>query len=227
MIDHIARSKAIMGIIEDMRHFEVLDTLQAIRARRLMVFVDTMNILEGTGELSAKGYRHIDPHRVADCIRMYPGALEAVLVKYPRFRCIRSYWYDAKVPGNHRMHTLQQALHEQLGRQPYTELVLGKHSGEGKSRRQKGVDIALAVNMLQNAFRGNYDCAALVSGDADFAPVVSEVKATGKQVICASFTWQLSKDEEIVYAADEFIALEQALAKHISAPTQETDEPGS
>jgi uncharacterized protein (TIGR00288 family) len=51
-----------------------------------------------------------------------------------------------------------------------------------KGRGSKGVDIALTKEMLSHAFRDNYDAAALVAADADYVPLVDEVKRLGKRV---------------------------------------------
>jgi len=196
------------------RHAALVDQLRALRARRLMLFVDAMNVLEGAKELSGAGHSDIDPHQ-CDCIALYPLAIEEALQGFPRFRLVRSYWYDAEVTKESQLHEVQAALHSTLREMPYCELILGAHSREGKQKREKGVDISLAVSMLDHAFRDNHDCAAIVSGDADFVPLVRAVKATGKHVLCCAFTWQLGKDDELRYAADEFAPLEAALAETV------------
>lgn len=50
------------------------------------------------------------------------------------------------------------------------------------TRKSKGVDIALATDMLTHAHRKNYDVAILVSGDGDFFPLVEAVKNEGRRV---------------------------------------------
>jgi uncharacterized LabA/DUF88 family protein len=57
---------------------------------------------------------------------------------------------------------------------------------DGK-KSEKGVDVKLAVDMVVNAYKDNYDIAILVSNDADFIPAIEEIKALGKQVINVSF----------------------------------------
>jgi uncharacterized LabA/DUF88 family protein len=47
---------------------------------------------------------------------------------------------------------------------------------------EKGVDIALAVDMLTGAFEDKYDTAILVSSDGDFKPVVEAVQHLAKRV---------------------------------------------
>jgi len=59
---------------------------------------------------------------------------------------------------------------------------LGSLSGTGKKLRQKKVDVLLAVEMLDNAFRKNMAGAVLLAGDADFIPVVEAVMRLGTWV---------------------------------------------
>jgi hypothetical protein len=56
-----------------------------------------------------------------------------------------------------------------------------KRPGDPK-RKSKGVDISLSTDMLSNAFMNNYDVAVLAAGDADYLPLVNQVKRLGKVV---------------------------------------------
>jgi uncharacterized LabA/DUF88 family protein len=47
---------------------------------------------------------------------------------------------------------------------------------------EKGVDVALVVDMLTAAFKDMYDVAILVSSDGDFKPAVQAVRTAGKRV---------------------------------------------
>lgn len=66
--------------------------------------------------------------------------------------------------------------------------------GARKQRQQKGVDTLIAVEMLVGAFNQLYDWAVLIAGDADFVPVLAEVKRRGANVIVASTERGLSDD---------------------------------
>jgi len=90
----------------------------------------------------------------------------------------------------------------------FCDLILGAHGGRRQQRREKGVDIALAVDMLEHAFRDNYDTAMLCTGDSDFVPVLRAVKSAGKHAMCCSHRCQLSKDEDLLDAADMFVCLD-------------------
>lgn len=82
-------------------------------------------------------------------------------------------------------------------------LGFGALKGLKRKVRQKGVDALIAVDMLVGAFSGLFDIAVLVAGDADFVPVVEEVKRRGVMVAVAASTASLADDLRRV--ADRFI----------------------
>ncbi len=57
----------------------------------------------------------------------------------------------------------------------------------GKPRRQKGVDMLLAVDMLVGAFTDIIQVAVLIAGDLDFLPAVQEIQRRGVVVILGAF----------------------------------------
>ena len=70
--------------------------------------------------------------------------------------------------------------------------------------------------MLVGAFTGNFSLAILVAGDADFVPVITEVKRRGPAVIVAAEHRSASSD--LIRAADRYQTLDpQADAKYFWA----------
>jgi len=59
---------------------------------------------------------------------------------------------------------------------------------------EKGVDVALATDLLSLAWENAYDAAILVSGDGDYVGAVSKVMSKGKNVEIASFRGRTSPD---------------------------------
>src|SRR5712691_1228238 len=59
--------------------------------------------------------------------------------------------------------------------------------GHARSKRQKGVDVQLAVDALQQAQRGTFDVALLLSGDGDFVPVIEAVRESGHLACVCGF----------------------------------------
>ncbi len=79
---------------------------------------------------------------------------------------------------------------------------------EDKQKKSKGVDIALATDMLTHAFQNHFDVAILIGGDADYCPLVNRVKSLGKQV----WVWFFSQKEdglgpELWKASDVFLPI--------------------
>lgn len=59
---------------------------------------------------------------------------------------------------------------------------------------EKGVDIALATDLLAYAWENVYDVAVLVSGDEDYSGAVQKVMTKGKNVELVSFRGSTSKE---------------------------------
>jgi uncharacterized LabA/DUF88 family protein len=57
--------------------------------------------------------------------------------------------------------------------------IKGKAKGKDKTRRQKEVDVLLAVDMLTHGYDGNMESAVLIAGDLDFRPVVEALVRRG------------------------------------------------
>ncbi|MFL6260342.1 MAG: NYN domain-containing protein [Thermoanaerobaculia bacterium] len=95
---------------------------------------------------------------------------------------------------------------------PDTELGFGSLRGGTKRKppRQKGVDTLLAVDMLVGAFTGIYSVGILVAGDADFVPVVNEVRRRGVMVVVAANEQEVARD--LRRAADRFVAIGPGMA---------------
>jgi len=59
---------------------------------------------------------------------------------------------------------------------------------------EKGVDVALATDLIGMAWEDAYDVAVIVSGDADYAGAVKKVMGKGRNVEVASFRKCLSRE---------------------------------
>jgi len=107
-----------------------------------------------------------DPSRVA---QFYPN-----LQDFGR----RSCYYTSARGSDEKLDEIRHALRD-VGFRPTV-------FKQARSRGAKGVDIALATDLLSNAHRNNFDVAILASGDGDFLPVVEEVQRLGKAVYLLS-----------------------------------------
>ena len=116
---------------------------------------------------------------------------------------MRKYFYTSTVGGQDVVDELQSQL-KQLGIE--APRVFKK---EKQGERRKGVDITLSTDMLLHAARKHYDIAVLVTGDADFIPLIEAVQGEGARVV----VWGLSNGMSpgLVTAADEHWILDSFL----------------
>lgn len=77
--------------------------------------------------------------------------------------------------------------------------------------KAKGVDIALAVRMVEDAARDHFDVCHLYTSDIDFLPVVEAVKARGKQVYVHGYRCGLARQSPFYVVPDQFTDLTEVL----------------
>ena len=96
--------------------------------------------------------------------------------------------------------------------------------GVGLIEKPKGVDISLAVRMLNDAHLQSFDDCHLYTSDADFVPAINAVRALGKQVYVHGYMNGLADRSDLLYVPDQFIDLEQMLRDQCElAPLQDDD----
>ena len=100
----------------------------------------------------------------------------------------------------------QQGFLEALKSKDYFQVRLGKLVRHEGKYHEKGVDVLLAVEMIQLA--PNYDTATLVSGDGDLVAPVAAVQRLGKHVENASTPSSLAR--ELRQQCDKGITLDNA-----------------
>jgi uncharacterized LabA/DUF88 family protein len=115
---------------------------------------------------------------------------------------LRAYYYTSVVGSHDDVKTIEESLWK-IG---FAPKVFKRPSGDRKS---KGVDIALATDMLTHAFQNHFEVAILLAGDADYSPLVNRVKSLGKLVWVWFFQ---NKDDglgpELKLAADLMIPID-------------------
>ena len=77
--------------------------------------------------------------------------------------------------------------------------------------REKGVDMALAIHLLVNAFNRNYDVGWIIAGDADYIQLVTEAKRYGCILNVAA--WRKGVSPNLKLASDEFYDLNESLVQ--------------
>jgi NYN domain len=117
----------------------------------------------------------------------------------------RTSYYDADPSDQSSLPVVEQYW-QFVENQFDTELRFGEV--RGKPKRQKGVDVLLAVDMLSASSRQLFDVAVLISGDADFVPLIREVRRLGITVVVAGVKSTTARDLQI--AADRFVPLDSS-----------------
>ena len=120
----------------------------------------------------------------------------------------RAYYYNIIQDPDRRgtAYQEQQKFLATLYNTPYMEVCLGISKYRGDVLVEKGVDIMMATDVLQFAYRDLYDVAVLVSGDADFAYAMQAVKNLGKHVEVVAFpsnlSYELSQTADVLHVVD-------------------------
>jgi uncharacterized LabA/DUF88 family protein len=111
-------------------------------------------------------------------------------------KLFRTYYYNVLQDQTQRpdAYREQQEFLDILLKTPYLEIRLGGTKTSQGVTVEKGVDIMLATDLVDFAWKDYYDVAVLVSGDSDFAYAVQTVKNMGKYVEVAYFESGVSKD---------------------------------
>jgi uncharacterized LabA/DUF88 family protein len=178
---------------------------------RWMMFVDGENFtIQGQKVASARGvalaegkyhlpdvYLWMPEIHARDVI---PGMTEPNRQVFSRLageRSVRSFYYTSILGPDDKVAGAKKSIWD-LGFHPEVFRKI-------RQRKTKGVDIALTKDMLSNAFLDNYDLAVLVAGDADYVPLVAEVKRLGKVVLTAFFDEnEQGMSPELKVSADDF-----------------------
>ena len=105
-------------------------------------------------------------------------------------KLIRAYYYAAlpKQSDDAESYKKQQGFLDALQVKNYFTVRKGRLERRGDTFVEKGVDVALAVDMLEMGYNNSFDTAILVSGDGDLSKAVASIKRIGKHVenVCAS-----------------------------------------
>lgn len=159
---------------------------------RVVILIDGNNILKGAQNF-LQGFK-IDHKKLVNFLT-------------GENKLIRAYFFDCSPEKGQQKYEEKQKFVRALREQGITVYERPLRYRDDGSFFQKGVDVALATEMLALCMLNAYDTAIVVSGDSDYAHAIERVKHTGKNVHVASFKSALSADLRKV--ADKIIYLDE------------------
>jgi uncharacterized LabA/DUF88 family protein len=167
-----------------------------------MTFVDGSNLLVEIGTKLAVSMRSELPTREAVSLaaQTVTKALREQVSDGPvgPHRVVRRYWFGS-IQGSDELLLERQTWLREAG---YEGVLFRKVKG----RPEKGVDLAVAREMLMHGFNKNYETAVLVAGDEDYLGLVQDIKRLGRSVVVCFYECP-SLSEKLRLAADVFIPL--------------------
>ncbi len=175
---------------------------------RWMVFVDGENLTLRAQEFAKQNGVElvVGPFYMRDVFVWMPQFERATVGQYDNFpsglvspHAIRAYYYTSVTGDEPKLQEVNEALRK-LAFEP-------KVFKKSANRKSKGVDISLTKDFLSHAFLNNYDFVVLIAGDADYLPLIEEVKRLGKIVYLTFLSSGLSQDLRL--AADWFGSLDK------------------
>ena len=147
---------------------------------RVSVFIDGRNFYHGVKNLKKDGLKI----RLQDIVRKLVGNRELITAFY--YNTLLDKEHDLQ---RYKYHNEFIAMVKEF---PKFKVVLcdwRKIIGEDKTIRYdtKGDDVCLTTDLLMGAFDDLYDVAIIVSGDADFIPVIKIIRERFKKKIGNAF----------------------------------------
>ncbi|HUU46488.1 MAG TPA: NYN domain-containing protein [Acidobacteriota bacterium] len=162
---------------------------------RMMIFIDGSNLYHESDRFT-RGMR-VDFQRLRD--ELSSG-----------FDLVRTFYY-ASAPPNATAEQL--GFFKKLGYLGFKVRVKPLHETIAANGRrewqEKGVDVALATELVANGMRHTFDWATIVSGDQDLCEAVEQVQSCGLRVQVAFFRHALA--EELKLRADRFLYLDDMI----------------
>ncbi|MHB0978970.1 MAG: NYN domain-containing protein [Thermoleophilia bacterium] len=183
------------------------DTVQLVRPiERVRVFVDYWNFQLSASEMLGRNFRpdwkRIPQWLGVDAVRLAVGdptlalrldGLAAYMSYNPaseadrRFKTWASNFLD-RVPSVQVVCKERKPRYAPQCQQCHQAIIECPHCGAAMAGTvEKGVDVAIATDMIRLAWEESYDYAVLVSSDADYVPAVEFLNSKGRRVIHVGF----------------------------------------
>jgi uncharacterized LabA/DUF88 family protein len=178
---------------------------------RVMVFIDGENLVMRYQNMVKEGWLHNENVKHKKDIFVWNPKIDWL----SNCKILRFYYYTSAVGDNNKILALNNEIkilgfendHRRNCRPNAGKLYSKVFIKEHKTRKTKGVDIQLTVDILSNVYQNNVDLVYLMSGDGDYVPVIEECIRMGKRVFLLAFSSGLN--EKLKQTADEFILLDK------------------
>lgn len=109
---------------------------------------------------------------------------------YSNYRVVYAGWYQGLFSSSQAS---EKQLHNERNR--HTDLMHAgiepKYVPMSQAQREKGVDVALAVDALQTGLEGKTDISVLVTGDGDLVPLARALMKHGIRVAVVYFEYEV------------------------------------
>jgi uncharacterized LabA/DUF88 family protein len=162
--------------------------------RRMMIFVDGENLVcryqhlvSKCGRISKPTVRHVKD------ILVWEEHFTELAETVGLHEVVRATYYTYVVGADDKVDEIEDKLKSLKFRHRDTvpvpeELSPVVFKKKAQQARAKGVDIAIAVDVMTQVHQGNVDTVFLLSGDGGYLPLMNEVVRCGKQVFVAAFS---------------------------------------
>ncbi len=166
---------------------------------RLMIFIDGSNLYHETDRYR-RGMR-IDFEKLRDILS-------------DGFDLVRTFYYASR-PGAPTSE--QEGFFKKMGYLGFKTRIkpLRESYNENGRRdtREKGVDVALATDLVANGMRNAFDWALIVSGDQDYCEAIEQVQTQGLRVHVSFYRHAMA--DELKLKADKFTYLDEFIDRVI------------
>jgi len=152
-----------------------MNKLQTLKKGRNFLYIDGTNLLAGLIEIY--GFKKVPRFKsvMEDFKKIYAFDLIYFYASY-----------TPSTPQNLKDKKTKKQIQEELiffnEAQKYPNVTFYKGYRSPTSKKEKGVDVHLAVDIVKDSFLKRFDKAIIVSGDADFAYSVEIAKKLGRKV---------------------------------------------
>ncbi len=147
---------------------------------RVWVFIDAQNLYRDARDAfhspgDPSSYGQVDPRKFGELVASRTSARNPRPRQLDEVRIYAGTPSSSKEPKANAARLKQRAAWEKQGVKPFTRPLQYPKGGPPQKGREKGVDVALAVDLVFNAARRYYDVAIVASTDTDLLPALEAV----------------------------------------------------